>query len=323
MTAPSAHPIDPTRIEARRITAWIIDLLIFLALFFGVLMATGGVDITQKQFDTSQQATRYCSGIDEAEGRRACSAYQDEAVVVYVKGSANGVWLANAVFYVLLQGLTGGSIGKLLLGLRVVDVHGRRAGVSKSFVRTFLWVVDAITCGLPAVGGTLMVIKPGHQRFGDRVAGTYVVRKESVGAPIVIPPPQSAAPHGFPLPPPGYPTPPGYGPPTGYGPPPGYSPPPGDSPPPGYAPPPTGPRDPNVPQPGPVPPRVLPPHGGYDGGAPMPVPERPASRPSFEAPDTDGPHWDDDRDTYIQYDRAVEMWVQWDEGAQHWRPIES
>jgi hypothetical protein len=59
-------------------------------------------------------------------------------------------------------------------------------------------------------------------------------------------------------------------------------------------------------------------------GWPTPIAEkRPLSRPSVVAPDTDGPHWDDDRDTYIQYDRAVEMWVQWDEAHEHWRPIDT
>lgn len=281
MTAPSALLVDPTRVEGRRIAAWTIDLLIFLSLAFGVLMATGGVDIDTKQFATTQEAIDYCKGIDQDGGRRACSPYQDEAVIVWVKGSFDGVWLANAVFYVLLQGLTGGSVGKLLLGLRVVDVDGNRCGVWKSFTRTFLWIVDGITCGLPAVGGTLMVTRPGHQRFGDRAAGTFVVRKEAMGSPIVIPPPVATppAPYTFQIPPPGYAPPPGYGPP-----------------PEGSAP--------------PLPPMYPP---------PPPVPTKPA----VEAPDTDGPHWDDDRDTYIQYDRGAEMWVEWDEKNEFWKPIDT
>jgi hypothetical protein len=135
-------------------------------------------------------------------------------------------------------------------------------------------------------------------------AGTYVVRKESVGSPIVIPLSSAAAPYAFSVPPPAYPVPPGYGPP-----PPGYAPPP-----PGYAPPP-GHGPPPYPPPGP-------PVFGAPGGAPV-FSDRPLSRPSVDAPDSDGPHWDDDRDTYIQYDRAVEMWVQWDDRAKHWRPIET
>ncbi len=294
MTATSTPMVDPTRVELRRVAAWTIDLGLFIALVLGTLFATGGVDIESRRFATSQEAIEFCNSVDTNDGRRACSPYRDEAVVVSVEGSANGVWLANTVFYILLQGLTGGSLGKLIMGLRVVDASGRRAGVSKSFVRTFLWVVDAITCGLPVVGGTLMVTKPGHQRFGDRIAGTYVVRKESVGVPVVIPPPHQPPPHAFSVPPPGY-APPGYGPPHG-------------------APPPYPPQ--GAPVPGPHPPPTWAP-------AEPTLSDRPPSRPAVDAPDTDGPHWDDDRDTYIQFDRAVDMWIQWDDTAKHWRPIDT
>ena len=296
MTAPSAIPVDPTRIEARRIAAWTLDLLMFLGLVFGVLMATGGIDVQTKQFDSAKQAIDYCNAIDTDEGRRACSPLEDQAVIVHVQGDADPVWLINTVFYILLQGLTGGSVGKLIMGLRVVDAEGQLAGIRRSFLRTLLWIVDAITCGLPIVGGVLMVSRPGHQRFGDQVAGTYVVRKGSVGVPVVIPPPEPPTPYVFHLPPPGYAPPPGHPPPPGYGPPGPGGPPP--YPPPGW------------PSPAAAPP-------------PDAVLDRPLSRPSVDAPDTDGPHWDDDRDTYIQFDRAVDMWVQWDEKAQHWRPIDT
>ena len=273
MTAPSAPMTDPTSVMSRRIAAWSVDLFLFVALVFGVVAATGGIDFQTKTFDSASEAIDYCDALDKKDGQRACSPYQDEAIIAEVKGSADGVWLANTVFYVLLQGLAGGSIGKLLFGLRVVTADGRRAGVSKSLIRTFLWIVDAVTCMVPAIGGYLMLTKDGHQRFGDRVAGTYVVRKESVGTPIVIPPPPAAAPYAFHLPAPGY------------------------APPPGWIPPPA------------------------DGGDAAPFAQAPYSPPA--APTADGPHWDDDRETYIQFDRAVDMWVQWDDRAKHWRPIET
>jgi hypothetical protein len=280
-----------------------LDLLMFLGLVFGTLLATNGIDVQTKQFESSKATIDYCNSIDTDEGRRGCIPFDTDAVLIHVQGDADPVWLINSVFYVVLQGLTGGSVGKLILGLRVVDADGQLAGMRRSFLRTFLWVVDAITCGLPIVGGALMVSKPGHQRYGDRVAGTFVVRKESVGVPVVIPEPQAPVPYVFQLPPPGYAPPPGYGPPS--------MPPTSGGPPP-YPPP-------GRPAPGGAPPAPSP------GWPPLPDPafDRPLSRPSFDAPDTDGPHWDDDRDTYIQYDRAVNMWVQWDEAAEHWRPIET
>ena len=303
MTAPYAPMVDPTEIEGRRIAAWTIDLVMFLVILGVAVLATGGIDWTTQQFDSPDAAATYCQNYNGGDARQ-CVPVGDQAVITEGNVVPHLVWILNTLAYVVLQGVTGGSVGKLLLGLRVVDVHGRPAGLGKSCLRTLLWVVDAITCGLPIVGGVLITTTRGHRRVGDMAAGTYVVRKQSVGSPIVIPLSSAAAPYAFSVPPPAYPVPPGYGPP-----PPGYAPPPpGDAPPPGHGPPP-------YPPPGP-------PVFGAPGGAEV-FSDRPLSRPSVDAPDSDGPHWDDDRDTYIQYDRAVEMWVQWDDRAKHWRPIET
>lgn len=318
MTADFTPSADPTKVEALRICAWTIDLLIFLALVFGVLLATGGFDVETKEFDSTKAAVDYCNDLDTSDGRTGCIPVDTDASIIHVQGSADGVWLFNFVVYVLIQGVSGGSIGKLIMGLRVVDEDGRLAGVRKSFVRTAMWIVDACTCGIPLVGGIAMVSSPGHQRIGDRVAKTYVVRKRSVGSPIVLPEP--AIPYGHAIPP-------GYHPPGGYGPPPGVDP----SavwrpPPPGWLPEPTAPPAPTdgAPPPPPPYPHPYPYPSDAPGYPPVPPPYLPGpSRPSVVPPQTDGPHWDDDRDTYIQYDRAVEAWVQWDPDAKIWRPIET
>ena len=39
------------------------------------------------------------------------------------------------------------------------------------------------------------------------------------------------------------------------------------------------------------------------------------------APGADGPSWDPARNTYIQFDRGRNEWVEWDDAAQTWRPI--
>jgi hypothetical protein len=290
VTAPSLPVADPTNIEGRRICAWTIDLAIFLALFFGMLAATGGVSWQTQSFSSQQDAIDYCNSFQTTD-EQGCVPVGDNATVVQVKGSANGVWFVNFLAYCLIQGITGGSIGKLIMGLRVVKADGSRAGIGKSFIRTILWIVDAITCGLPIVGGVLMLSTKGHRRVGDMGAGTFVVRKEHVGTPLayLLSPAPVPVPYGYP--PAGYGPPPGYGPPTGYGPATGYGPPSG------YGPGPTWtPTD--------APPAQVPPPD------------------SVTAPATDGPHWDDARDTYIQFDRGTDRWVQWDDLKKEWRPID-
>jgi uncharacterized RDD family membrane protein YckC len=79
------------------------------------------------------------------------------------------------LYFVLLEGLGGATVGKRLMRLRVVDVNGGRAGLVRSLIRNVLRVVDGLpTMGL--VGAILIVVTPERTRVGDLVAGTRVVR---------------------------------------------------------------------------------------------------------------------------------------------------
>ncbi len=79
------------------------------------------------------------------------------------------------LYFVLLEGLGGATVGKRLMHLRVVDVNGGRAGLIRSLIRNVLRVIDGLpTMGL--VGAILIVVTPDRTRVGDLVAGTRVVR---------------------------------------------------------------------------------------------------------------------------------------------------
>lgn len=80
--------------------------------------------------------------------------------------------------YVVLQGRSGQTPGKRLLGLRVVDEHGRPPGPGKAAVRSLLWIVDAFPYFIPWLTGFLVAQgdRERRQRLGDRAARTSVVR---------------------------------------------------------------------------------------------------------------------------------------------------
>ena len=83
--------------------------------------------------------------------------------------------LVIVVYFILLEGLAGTTIGKRLLGLRVVTADGHVPGLGPSLIRNLLRFVDA----LPAfniLGMVLIVTSPQKARFGDRVASTRVIR---------------------------------------------------------------------------------------------------------------------------------------------------
>lgn len=82
------------------------------------------------------------------------------------------------LYFVLLEGLAGFTLGKRLMRLRVVTAGGGRAGLVRALVRNVLRVVDGLpTLGL--VGAIFISTTPDRARVGDLVAGTRVVRVEA------------------------------------------------------------------------------------------------------------------------------------------------
>ena len=75
-----------------------------------------------------------------------------------------------------MEAYVGWTVGKRIMGMRLVDGNSDKIGFSKSVIRNLLRLVD----GLPAfnlLGIILIVNSSTGQRFGDRVAGTYVIKK--------------------------------------------------------------------------------------------------------------------------------------------------
>ena len=73
---------------------------------------------------------------------------------------------------IVLQGITGWTPGKWVLGVRVVDERGKPPGIGAAIKRTLPLLLE--WTALIAV--IAMFTHPRAQRFGDRWAHTYVVR---------------------------------------------------------------------------------------------------------------------------------------------------
>ena len=87
------------------------------------------------------------------------------------------------VYYVVLEGVTGTTLGKLTLGLKVIRLDGEPYGWRSVLIRNLLRVVDMLPAfyllGIVSIRRTSL-----KQRLGDRVAGTQVVS----ALPIPTPP---------------------------------------------------------------------------------------------------------------------------------------
>jgi uncharacterized RDD family membrane protein YckC len=175
---------DPTAVMGRRIGAVFIDGAIVYAPAFIALLTSFHTA------DDVAHAEDFCDTYEEQHDNGFC-VHQSDTVVYSDGGTASFglIVMGMAVLmFVVLQGFTGWTIGKLATGIRVVGEDGRRAGFGKIVIRWLFWIVDGFPYLLgPLVGLITGLTTVGHRRVGDMVAKTNVVRKDAVGTPPMHP----------------------------------------------------------------------------------------------------------------------------------------
>jgi uncharacterized RDD family membrane protein YckC len=134
-----------------RFLALLCDFLLFCAVFFPVTRLVKGVWIM------SAADHRWSHGL-------------------FVTDPLCIAFLAIMFLYlVILEGLTGVTLGKWIVGIRVERVDGGKPGLLRGLLRNVLRIVD----GLPALcilGIVLISTSAEKARFGDRIAKTRVIR---------------------------------------------------------------------------------------------------------------------------------------------------
>ncbi|ANQ52697.1 RDD family protein [Flammeovirga sp. MY04] len=96
-----------------------------------------------------------------------------------VSGTASlPVFLVWLIYFPIMEGLFGKTLGHLAVGLKVIDRRGKDITMSQAFKRRCLDLIDLFMYGIVA----FFVVKntPRHQRVGDIVAKTLVVGNEKV-----------------------------------------------------------------------------------------------------------------------------------------------
>ena len=149
-TGSSGGPLD-YKVTGRRIVAALLDVIPLAVLFLVMAAAFGDFGKTVDEGDTTTFSARLDGG----------------TFVLYV--------LLSFVYFVVFEGLVARTLGKLIMGLKVVKVDGGRAGWAAILLRNVLRFVD----GLPflyIVGLIAVAVTEKNQRLGDLAAGTLVVR---------------------------------------------------------------------------------------------------------------------------------------------------
>lgn len=80
------------------------------------------------------------------------------------------------LYYSVLEGFLGWTVGKLVMKIRVVNSSGNPPGVWKASIRTLTRMLEVnpiILGGLPA--GLIATQSKSKQRLGDKITKTYVI----------------------------------------------------------------------------------------------------------------------------------------------------
>ena len=131
----------------RKIGATLIDYILFFAFFFWYLKSFGEYDSVDNTY--------------------AVYGFDTLPIIIF--------W---AVYMILIENLTGATLGHHLFNLKVISFNGERTSFSQNLKRRLLDFIDILFWGIPA----LITIKntEHHQRLGDLWAKTLVVQKDYV-----------------------------------------------------------------------------------------------------------------------------------------------
>jgi uncharacterized RDD family membrane protein YckC len=107
-------------------------------------------------------------GSSSAQGGQVSGSLEGFSALVY--------FVVVFAYYILMEGHLGQTVGKMLLGTKVVrEDSGEVPGIKTAVIRTVLRIIDGLFFYLVAFISVLASGK--NQRLGDMVAHTLVVRK--------------------------------------------------------------------------------------------------------------------------------------------------
>jgi len=143
---PTATAVN-VHVTGRRVLATIVDGVLLGLLFFVMSMLFGS---------------------SSAEGGQVNASLNGLPFLMYL--------VLVVAYYVLMEGYLGQTVGKMLLGIKVVrEGTGEVPGLQGAAIRTVLRIVDGFFFYLVAFISVLASGK--NQRLGDMLAHTLVVRK--------------------------------------------------------------------------------------------------------------------------------------------------
>jgi uncharacterized RDD family membrane protein YckC len=147
VSGPPAAAMD-VHVTGRRVLAIIVDGLLLSILFWVMSMLFGS---------------------SSAEGAQVSASMTGLPFIIYL--------LIVFAYFTLMEGYRGQTVGKMLLGIKVIrEDDGEVPGLKAAAIRTILRLIDMLPFAY-LVGFIAVLISSKNQRLGDMAANTLVVRK--------------------------------------------------------------------------------------------------------------------------------------------------
>lgn len=190
-TTVAATTQDPTAVAGPRVLSFIIDCVVMISLI------PTGLFFLFANFTMFSDAPS-CEALESAgiiDSSWVCSASTTGGDTVVYKWIAFVPAFGAALLYgiavmLILQGLTGNTLGKAITRIRTVDATGAPPGVGTQMLRSIGGIADMFPWGccwlIPLVGLITMLVTKRHQRVGDLISKTYVVRASDRGRPVAL-----------------------------------------------------------------------------------------------------------------------------------------
>jgi uncharacterized RDD family membrane protein YckC len=174
--------MSPTRVIARRVGAFAIDFVLTGAFYWGLFLL-----MAERRTAVPRSSVKATFTLNDT--------------VYAITGGKAALFfllfaLAGLAYWAALPGLTGFTLGKAALGLRVVRPDGTvPAGVGRNLARQVVGIVDYFPWFVPGLVGLIVALASrGNRRVGDMAADTNVVAKEAAGRPVMEPGGEAQAP---------------------------------------------------------------------------------------------------------------------------------
>ena len=166
-----AMPAVEVSTWGRRFGAWLIDSLIFGIPFFMIMFGRIGAEMDA------------AGVIDPISGEPSQSAMETvmNDMLGFITGMTAVYYVVFALYLILMHGTVGSTLGKMATGIKVVKADGSKCDLPTAAKRALVYPIAAL---VPFVGGLIALLNglwplwdSKKQSLGDKVGGSYVVRK--------------------------------------------------------------------------------------------------------------------------------------------------